>query len=62
MTHDEFIYTCQAMQCYGGSFVNRLAQAALVADTTNKDRLIAAFPEVFAKYGPGSDFYQSVTK
>lgn len=58
MTHDEFIYTCQTMQAYGGSFASRIADAALVADTTNKDRLIAAFPELFEKYGPGSDFYK----
>ena len=58
MTHDEFIYTCQTMKTYGGSFATRIAQAALVADKHNKERLIAAFPELFEKYGPGSDFYK----
>lgn len=57
MTHDEFIYTCQTMMQYGGSFATRIAQAALVADKGNKDRLIAAFPEIFEKYGPTSSFY-----
>lgn len=61
MTHDEFIHTCQTMQAYGGSFASRIAYAALVADTANKDRLIAAFPELFEKYGPGSDFYKRMT-
>lgn len=61
MTHDEIVYTCMAMSRYGGSFASRIADAALVADTTNKDRLIAAFPELFEKYGPGSDFYKRMT-
>jgi len=42
---------------YGGSFLSKVAEAALNADPRNRDRVLDAFPEIVAKYGPGSVFY-----
>ncbi len=61
MTHDEIVYTCMAMSRYGGSFATHIANAAMVADEANLQRLLAAFPELFEKYRPGSGFYQDAT-
>lgn len=57
MNNSIFVETLQA---YGGSFVKRLAAALSVADPKNFERLINAFPELIEKYGPSSDFYQSI--
>lgn len=46
-----------AMDCYGGSFVSCIAQAARRADPSNLYRLFQAFPDLFAQYGPGTKFY-----
>lgn len=40
----------QAMQTFGGSFVQKLAVAYQFADSTNRARLTAAFPEYWARY------------
>ena len=53
MNHDEKLVTIRAMTMYGGSFVNALAQAWLLADEDNCRRIEAAFPEYMKKYGPG---------
>lgn len=42
--------TIQAMQRWGGSFVQALAGAALRADSDNLARLKAAWPEYWTKY------------
>lgn len=42
---------------HGGGFVSFLAAAWLRADDINRARIDAAFPEVVAKFGPGSPFY-----
>ena len=62
LAHKKF-WVCRPCKAWvgchtGGSFASRIADAALVADARNKDRLLAAFPELFEKYGPGSDFYK----
>lgn len=62
MTHDELHVTKRAMKAYGGSFVNALAELLDVADGGNTATAIAAWPEVFVSYGPGSDFYEAVSK
>ena len=46
------------MDQYGGSFVSALAQALRYADPTNRQRLLDAFPDLVAKYGPSSSFAQ----
>ena len=47
------------MDQYGGSFVSALAQALRYADPTNRQRLLDAFPDIVAKYGPGTKFAQT---
>ena len=42
---------------YGGAFLSKLAEAALLADPRNRSRILDAFPEIVSKYGPGSAFY-----
>lgn len=55
MSPNELAVTIATMRKFGGSFVRRLADLLAVADPENATRLIAAFPEHFKKYGPGSD-------
>jgi hypothetical protein len=42
--------TVEAMVRYGGSFVKALGQAWYAADSDNKSRLRAAFPEYWKQY------------
>lgn len=42
--------TIEAMTVYGGSFVKRLAAAALVADSDNFARIKSAFPKLWNEY------------
>lgn len=44
------------MTIYGGSFVAKLADAARYADSNNFDKLKAAFPYEFEKYGENGIF------
>jgi len=50
MTQNEKIAMIEAMRRYGGSFVVALADCFIVADADNTARLIAAFPEIVARY------------
>lgn len=59
---DELLYTTRAMDNFGGGFARAIANALRIADSTNAARLQQAFPELFAKYGPGSDFYTAVLR
>lgn len=56
-----WLYTCLTMENYGGGFARHIARAALVADMSNRTRMLEAFPDLFNKYGPGSDFYQRMS-
>ena len=38
------------MQAMGGSFVSHLAECWFCADAWNRQRLSAAFPEIFERY------------
>lgn len=49
--------TLRAMHRYGGTFVQRLANAWGCADETNAAKLAEAFPELVTRYGPESGFY-----
>jgi hypothetical protein len=42
--------TIQAMQNHGGRFVRSLAAAWIAADESNRERLQAAFPELWIRY------------
>lgn len=48
--NDQDHQTIEAMKRYGGGFVKALADAALLADDINLERLKAAFPEYWKKY------------
>ena len=57
MSPIQLAITITAMRRFGGSFVRNLAELVAVADPENVARLLAAFPEYFKKYGPGSDAF-----
>lgn len=42
--------TIEAMRIYGGSFVNALGVAAMVADEENLRRIKATWPETWSQY------------
>lgn len=55
--NDPSIYdTLDRMELFGGGFVAKLVAAFKHADQHNKERIIAAFPELFEEYGPNSVF------
>ena len=58
MTSTQLHAMITLMDQYGGSFVSALAQALRYADLTNRQRLLDAFPDLVAKYGPSSSFTQ----
>ena len=57
VTEKQIKATVKTVHHYGGSFLSKVAEAALNADPRNRDRVLDAFPEIVAKYGPGSAFY-----
>ena len=59
MTHDQTAIMVLAMRAYGGGFVTALARALEAADSQNRARLLAAFPDMVSAYGPGSAFYRA---
>ena len=50
MTYEEQHRVGSAMVSHGGSFVEALGRALLLADTTNRERIKAAFPEYWETY------------
>jgi len=50
MSRERDYLTVTTMARVGGSFVQALADAWRMADDENRARLVAAFPEVWAKY------------
>jgi hypothetical protein len=60
MTQSDIYWTFQTAIHSGGSFYARLAGAGLVADPFNRDRLLAAFPEMAETYGPASQLHRDV--
>jgi len=59
MTSTQLHAMITLMDQYGGSFVSALAQALRYADPNNRQRLLDAFPDLVAKYGPSSSFAQA---
>jgi len=59
MTKSQMVHTLLAMKQFGGGFAGKLADAALVADPTNREIIMAAFPWIEERYGPGSNFYDA---
>lgn len=60
MNSDQLIYAANAMEVYGGGFVSQIARAYYAADSGNRGRLVAAFGDLFERYGPGSSFYELI--
>ena len=49
------------METYGGTFVSHLATALRYADPVNRQKILDAFPDLVAKYGPASQFMKPKT-
>ena len=62
LTDREVNVMTEAMLVYGGSFAQKLAHLMRVADSTNLQRLIDAFPDFVSKYGPETHFYREVCR
>ena len=56
MTPTETYQLTVRMETYGGKFISSLAVALRYADPINKNKILAAFPEIIARYGPESVF------
>jgi hypothetical protein len=52
----QFHAMTECMQTYGGTFVSHLATALRYADPVNRQKILDAFPDLVAKYGPTSQF------
>ena len=47
---DDFMNAAHMMRAFGGGFASCIAQAYFAADRSNKERLKAAFPDLFTTY------------
>lgn len=50
LDHDMQLAAARLMESEGGSFARHIAQAYYVADTTNRERLLTAFDDLFCKF------------
>ena len=50
MTDDQLLDAAHLMERQGGSFASAIASAYFAADRQNRQRLIAAFGDLFAKF------------
>ena len=57
VTGKQTLASIKSAHQYGGDFISKIAAAALAGDPRNRDRVLQAFPEIIAQYGPGSGFY-----
>jgi hypothetical protein len=53
MSESELLKAAHNMDRYGGGFAESIALAYFRADSTNKVRVVDAFPELFERYAPG---------
>lgn len=58
MTHDETLIFVRTLERFGGGFCAALGDAWIKADSHNRNRLAAAFPDLIKDYGPGSTGYR----
>ena len=49
-TDDDYTHAAQLMEQLGGGFAGHIARAYFAADSHNRARLRAAFPDLFTKY------------
>lgn len=47
---DDYAHAAQLMEQLGGGFAGHIARAYFAADSHNRARLRAAFPDLFTKY------------
>ena len=50
LTHDQCLQAAKYMCFRGGSFAGAIGDAYIFADSVNRPRVLAAFPELFARY------------
>lgn len=50
LDHDMLLNAALLMEREGGSFAGHIARAFYVADTTNRERLLTAFDDLFVKF------------
>ena len=50
LDHDMLLSAALLMEREGGSFAGHIARAFYVADSTNKERLLTAFDDLFVRY------------
>lgn len=50
LDHDMLLSAARLMEAEGGSFAGHIARAFYVADSTNKERLLTAFDDLFCKF------------
>lgn len=50
LDHDMLLNAALLMESEGGSFAGHIARAFYVADTTNRERLLTAFDDLFCKF------------
>jgi len=60
MSESDIYWTFVTGSKYGGSFYKALAHAGLAADPGNKRRILDAFPELVATYGPANRLHQTM--
>ena len=60
MTDSDRYWTFITAMQYAGSFFTALAEAGLKADPINRERLLLAFPEIYATYGPSSRLHRKL--
>jgi len=60
MTDQDIYWTLAAACQYGGSFYQALGYAGLKADPGNKRRILDAFPELVATYGPRASLHRGL--
>lgn len=58
MTPEQTVHMLLSAAHFGGSFMRTIARAGLVADPANRQRLVDAFPELCATYGPHTALYR----
>lgn len=49
-TEADYFHATELMYCIGGRFAANIASAYGAADSHNRERLRAAFPDLFTKY------------
>ena len=60
MSDSDIYWTFVTASKYAGSFYKAMGNAGLAADPNNKRRILMAFPEMVATYGPASRLHQTM--